>query len=535
MDRAKAHPLAILVAAGAWLSACGLNQAGVDPPRDTIAFPASAIMDNSGQWLFVTNSNADLRYNDGTLMALSLERAAVDRVPGSNPKACADSAECDAPLSCIDGVCNWENCPRVSYPNPRSDPAHFCCWDALDRNILNCDERAYVGPDDDIGNGNGNVRIGSFAAAMVLQHRQCPTTTDPACAALCDPNAGGNDRLLLGVRGDTSLTFVDVEKFPPPMPDKPDEPQPPPRPPQLTCSGESGEFVVCDEDHRISRTGSALAAPGPEEMPPEVSLPDEPYALALDDANGLLYVGHLTGNTSRPFSGGFSLFDVMPFGDAPLGTPRLISPFSTPFPPNSVGAVGITSLKSFKPSGSVTNIYATSRFVPQVAPLGVTAVCPQAGGTVREIAAFPNGAYYSSPLGGTETRGIEFVGDRTFVLQRSPPALISFLNPYTPTEVLETCGSPTFLSQYFNGLETRLFVTCSSDGEIYVFDPTVPRLVQTFNVGRGPAGLVFDEAREVAYSVNFGDNGVAVIDLDPDSPTEYHVIQRLGFPRTTPR
>jgi hypothetical protein len=35
--------------------------------------------------------------------------------------------------------------------------------------------------------------------------------------------------------------------------------------------------------------------------------------------------------------------------------------------------------------------------------------------------------------------------------------------------------------------------------------------------------------------VNFGDNGVAVIDLDPDSPTEYHVIQRLGFPRTTPR
>jgi len=183
----------------------------------------------------------------------------------------------------------------------------------------------------------------------------------------------------------------------------------------------------------------------------------------------------------------------------------------------------------------VTNIYASSRFVPQVAPLGVTADCPQPGSSVREIAAFPSGAYYTSPLAGSETRGIEFVDGRVFVLQRSPPALISFLNPYTPTEVLETCGNPTFLSQYDNGVETRLFVTCTSDGEIYVYDPSVPRLVQTFLVGRGPAGLVFDQEREVAYSVNFGDNGVAVIDLKRGSPTEYHVIQRIGFPRTIPR
>jgi hypothetical protein len=508
MNRAKAHPLVFLVAAGAWLSACGLNQGGVEPPRDTIAFPASAVMDKSGNWLFVTNSNADLRYNNGTLVAFSLVRAAADR------EAAHDT---------------WPNCPRVSYPNPRSDALNTCCWDALDGNILNCDERAYVGPESDIGNGAGNVRIGSFAAAMIRQERKCPTR-EGFCGELCEEADGHPDHLLIGVRGDTSLTFVDVG------------PSEPGVPPTLGCSSEGGEFPICDEDHRINKTGSALAAPGPDETPPDVTLPDEPYALALDDANGLLYVGHLTGSTTRPFTGGFSLFDVMPLGTSELGPPRLIAPFPSPFSPNSVGAIGVTALKAYKPKDSMgneiktaTNIYASSRFVPQVAPLGATAVCPTTVGSVREIAAFPNGAFFGSPIAGSETRGIEFVDDRAFVLQRSPPSLISFLNAYTPTEVLETCGSPTFLDQYDNGVETRLFVTCFSDGEMYVFDPIVPRLVQTFNVGRGPAGLVFDKGRNVAYSVNFGDNSVAVIQLEPGSPTEYHVIQRIGFPRTTPR
>ena len=77
MNRAQAPALAMLLAAGAGLSGCGLNQAGVTPPADTIAFPASAVLDRDGDWLFVTNSNADLRYNDGTLMAFSLTRAAM--------------------------------------------------------------------------------------------------------------------------------------------------------------------------------------------------------------------------------------------------------------------------------------------------------------------------------------------------------------------------------------------------------------------------------------------------------------------------
>jgi hypothetical protein len=526
MHRAQAPALALLLAACAWLPACGLNQGGVEPPKDTIAYPASAVMDRYGNWLFVTNSNADLRYNDGTVMALSLALAEDDRKRANTQGACE----------------------AVNYSNPRSDTP-FCCHDALDPNILNCDERAYVvGPDGVIGNGNGNVRIGSFAAGMVLQKPVCPRDfdTDPSgstpCGVCMDLDTAANpdvdDRLLIGVRGDTSLTFVDVKSQTDNGVPRTD------LPPLMKCvTGADGpepstDFASCDAAHRIIRAESAIATISDDPDPPDIALPDEPYALAVDPAHGLLFIGHLTGNTTRPYTGGFSLFDVAPGGSGPLDEPRFIAPFPSPFPPNSLGAIGVSAVK-------YTNgfVYASSRYIPQVVRLGSTATCappntPDAT-PIRDIVAYPDGTTYSTPLSGGETRGIEFVSpDRSFVLQRNPPALIGFLGT-TPTDVLETCGSPTFLSKYpdpdIPGVSPRLFVTCFADGEVYVFDPAVPRLVKTFVVGRGPSGLVFDAARQVAYVVGFGDNNISVIDLAPGSRTEYHVIQRIGFPRTSPR
>src|SRR5213075_221955 len=143
--------------------------------------------------------------------------------------------------------------------------------------------------------------------------------------------------------------------------------------------------------------------------------------LAIDDRNGLLFIGHLSGNTTRPFTGGFSLFDISPTGEGALGKPRFIAPFPSPFSANSVGSVGVTAL-----SMNDGTVYASSRYVPQVAGLGTTAECavPTDGMTsstpIRDIAAFPNGAYYNPPLAGTETRGIQFVDGKAFVLQRSP-------------------------------------------------------------------------------------------------------------------
>jgi len=522
MNRAQAPAYVLLSLACASAPACGLNQAGVDPQPNTIAYPASAVMDSAGDWLFVTNSNADLRYNSGTLIALNLDRAAMDRVPDAH-----------------------EGCPEVNYDNPLhgKDPPDFCCRDALDPNLVNCDERGYVGPEADKGNGTWNVRIGSFAAGMVRQDPACPTGCGLCAGYNTDPDHKVDDRLLIGVRGDTSLTFVDVQS------------QGADIPPLLKCVGEPtageapGGFVTCNDAHRVITAISGLASPSDDKDPPEIPLPDEPYALAIDGNHGLLYIGHLSGSTARPYTGGFSLFDISPGGpgNPPLDTPRFIAPFPSPNGANSVGSVGVTALSTRATDGA---IFASSRYNPQVAGLGSTAQCPVQGSPIREIAAYPSGEFYVSPLAGSETRGIQFVDvssdktmpdERAFVLQRSPPALISFLPtnsrlyPGTATDILETCSSPTFLDKYDSGVGDRLFVTCFADGEVYVYDPTVPRLVKTFPVGRGPSGLVFDQARNVAYVVGFGDNNISVVDLAPGSPTEYHVVQHIGFPRVTPR
>jgi hypothetical protein len=510
MTRATAlRRLAPTLAAALAASACGLNQEGVAPPPNTFFYPSSAILNHSGDWLFVTNSNADLRYNDGTLVMVDLKTAAADRSQG-----------------------DWQPCPMGDYVNtPRSTAAssdpHFCCWDRLDVNILNCDERAYIP-------AKSSVRIGSFAAGMVRQEWACPldpTVADangvhPPCTECAALSTIANDRLYLAVRGDTSLTYVDASQAEPPV---------------LSCGG-SGDFAVCDDMHRFTGSAPALATLSPDANPVSIPLPNEPYALAIDQTSGLLFVGHLTGDTSHSYSGGFSLFDVSHVAGDTLAPPSFIAPFPSPFPSNSSGLFGITTFTERTPPDG--RIYATSRYVTQVAGLVSLAAC---GPGVRDIVASPSGEVYDTSLVGAETRGIAFTNiatpgndltPRTFVLQRVPPAVVGF-DGTIPTSVLETCSNPTFLYRYAAdpSLGDRLFVNCYDTGEIYVFDPSVPRLEATFQVGRGPAGMVFPKGDygKYAYVIGFGDNNLSVVDLQAGSPTEYHVIQRIGFPTEVPR
>jgi hypothetical protein len=489
--------------------ACGLNQEGVSPKTDTLFYPASAAYyppDPAGTrtagFLFVANSNADLRYNDGTIVTVDLAAVSADR------KAA------------------WEPCPRGNYvktPRALSAPAHECCWDRLDTNILNCDERAYILSDN-------TIRIGSFAAGMIVQSAECPPGDDPTTQDVneskdrtCGCESGPNERkprLFVAVRGNISLTWAEID---------------PGEPPRLKCgpAPPGGGIVECDAEHRVVNTMRGTMATFPNDpVRPTTRVPDEPYALAIDHNAGLLYLGHLTGNTTQPYTGGFSVFDVGP-DFAVYPQPRYINPFPSPFPGNTTGAVGVTSLMWDSASGTV---YATSRFVPQVA--GLQTLDVKCEGGVRDFPAFPTGENYDTMLAGGETRGIQFAGrDRhAFVLQRSPPALVEFDATRTPVAIVETCSSPTFLYKHNAGRGERLFVNCFDVGEVYVFNPDAIHLERTFQVGRGPAGLVFPaDDPKIAYVVGFGDNNISVVDLDPASRTEYRVIQRLGFPSTVPR
>ncbi len=514
---------AFLLPAVISLGGCALNQQGVTPPSDTFFFPASATTDPTGQWLFVTNSNADLRFNDGTLVVLDAAAAAADRAPSK--------------------ATTFSTCPREDYlnPLPRSD-APICCWDLLDPNILDCDERRYVQAD-------ATVRIGSFAAGILWQDQ---TALEKCAANQIAPSFLG--RLLIGVRGDTSLTWVDVNQGSPH--------------PTFDCADSTGRLVACDSAHRLVDTTSALGSAQSDPNPPAVNLPDEPYALALDTTTKLLYVGHLVGSTSVPDTGGVSLFDVsgaanpsMPTTSSSGGAnpdhvppPRFVAPFASPFPPNGAGTYGITSLLLHPPlaGGSSNEVFATSRYVPQVASLVPLLFSNDTCSRFNtDIAVVTAGDSLNTTLAGSETRGVTFLDAyrRAYVLQRLPPALVGFDivtnesggTSAVPTDVNETCSSPTFLYQHqVSPAEgPRLYVNCFDTGEIYVFDPIVSTLLTTFQVGRGPAGMVFPSVAgddsPIAYVINFSDNDISVVDLLPGSPTQYHVVERLGFPTTMPR
>jgi hypothetical protein len=530
--------------------ACTLSQNGVVPPSDTFFYPTSGVMrplppgavaptdDPAAQFLYVANSNADLRFNDGTLVMVDVAKAYADR----------HSTDLNS---------KWGACPQADYVNPlpRSEP-QTCCWDLLDSNILNCDERLYIQSD-------ATVLIGSFAALMVWQNfcadpclaYHTTATSKPTC--LADPNAG---RILIGVRGDTSLTYVDV------APVGSARNTTSTSHPVFHCTGDATTASMAECNQKVVDTSSPLAIESGDPQAPATTLPDEPYALALDEKRGYLYVGHLVGNTSVQDTGGVSLFDVSGTGfiaaDLFPPAPRFIAPFGSPFPPSSSGLFGVTSLTMHEPLGVAPDptdpnrkyLFVSSRYVPQVTsmfPIGPS-IC---AGDENDDVIVPAGNTLNSNLVGAEMRGVEFIepppgsqpnyAQRAYALQRLPPDLVGFdiavnesgAASATPTDLIETCSSPTFLYQHDTGAGEgpRLFVNCFDTGEVYVFDPSGPTLVTTFFVGRGPAGMVFDTARPLAYVLDFSQNDVSVVDLALGSATQYHVVQRIGFPSVTPR
>ncbi len=538
-QRTGAFLLATLAALAAGAAACSLSQEGVMPPADTFFFPSSAIEAPDGQWLFVANSNADLRFNDGTLVMVN--------VGGDVTAPTADGTTVTLRGAASDRARpgQWAVCPQQDYVHPlsRSLPP-TCCWDVQDSNILNCDERLYV-------QSGATVRIGSFAAGMEWQG-YCDGTCAQQEGCSFDPTGA---RIILGVRGDTSLTWVDV------LPAGGG-----PRP-SLHCRQDGVIQPLAECTQKVTSSRPTLLSEAGDTSAPDVQLPDEPYALKLDADRDLLYVGHLVGNTSTPDSGGISVFNVSPNGPAPAAAgfppePAFVTASPSPFPANGGGAFGVTNLTLHAPLGSdpksAPNIWASSRYLPEVTTLGPYLSGSQNAmafncGDNSDVVLLGAADSLSTGLVGSEIRGVAFVDptleapdqpQRVFALQRIPPAVVSFDVSRTiggtvtplPTSVIETCSSPTFLYQNQQpGDGMRLYVNCFDTGEIYVVDPSIPSLLTTFQVGRGPAGMVFDPKLPVAYVLDFSQNDVVVVDLAPGSPTQYHVIQRIGFPTTTPR
>lgn len=522
---------------GLLLGGCTLHQAGVTPPDNRVFFPSGGVVDPDGGWLYVVNSNSDLRYNAGTIVAIDLQKV----------KDKYSIATRSTPL------CSYD--PRYEPPAAAQEP----CWDTTDPNILNIDDQSVIDHD-------STVRIGSFAGTPLIQtFTDQPDKADPTA-----PSHVVDRRMFVPVRGDTSITFMNLahvttgQRFY--CTGDRASPDPVTRSEVGTPLATQAPFAQCDTHWRITREYDPLEDPdSPFANVPDdqiTKLPDEPYSLVLDDTTNLLFVGHLRGYVS--------LIDAAI--DAPREAPALVNVNNGVVSADATGAIGITGL-TIHPNGSSCGkeIYASSRFSPQASAFvvyGLSDIRCQGhdNGSVdgEGLVIVPNGAHLSTGVAGSDTRGIAFVNskyvppgallpplpqnqnsspDRAFLIQRNPPTLVGIdLSTQLPLSTMEICQGPTQLVQPTdpdgNPLfgEPLLFITCFDSGELYIVDPSVPQIRTIIPVGREPINTVFDAHDPTrAYVMTFGENNVSVVDLDPTSPTVNRVIERIGYPSPTPR
>jgi YVTN family beta-propeller protein len=203
-----------------------------------------------------------------------------------------------------------------------------------------------------------------------------------------------------------------------------------------------------------------------------------------------------------------------------------------------------------------TRLFATARYSTAISGLVLRSPSEASCDTSmdaagkRDLTMIPSEHFFSSAFlpNGADIRGILFSDDdkRAFVLHRndststSNPAAIVVLDRQsladgtpanTPLDILEVCGGPTAMQWHNAGRGNRIYVTCYDDGQIYVVDPDELMVTAIIDAGAGPTSLVFSPSDPgVAYVASYANSHLSVIDLLPGSPTENHVVLRIGLP-----
>lgn len=338
---------------------------------------------------------------------------------------------------------------------------------------------------------NGSVKTGNFASAIGLEEL-----------------ADGRLRVFASVRGDPSLTFADFD----------------PATGTLSCGG-SGTFPRCDDLHRLDELFNDASAG---------FFTDEPFYLAVDSEAERVFVTHLT-------TGVVSLARAPRDGSGPV----LVDEYSDLWRPTATGAVSSVGVAVRKPGDRDGFVYITSRSEARIAT--VRAVPGPAGpdGKPTELIVRGPSFFYGAFLGlegiagGAEgdSRGIAFSsdGDRAYVVSRKPPAVLVVDTSIGPTGVpvnevlgaVEICQQPAAIA-VADGIA---FTPCFSTGQVWAVDVERLTLAATIDVGRGPTGIALATGRKRAYVANYADDTIAVIDIDPASPTRYRPLFRVGRPR----
>lgn len=439
----------LVLAAAAFLGGCPASADEVRPPPDQIYFPTGMALSPDGGELFVMNANSDLRFDSGTLVGIDVERvaqavAAWDGGRGENP--IADDCE-----------------PDQSFVS-----------------TLICTEQVFIDPE-------RSVRIGNFATELEIQVLE-----------------SGDARLFASVRGDPSLTYIDV-----PAGGRP------------SCNASGAVFDDCDDDHRLTelRGDSDLS-----------SIPDEPFGLFVDGDNGYALMTHLS-------NGAVSLAEAPVDGSPPILTDALGGLFARDPSSGALGAVGAAGRL---PGSANDRIYVTSRTESRVQTLVVN----KGGSSPATIVAaefFFLGNPGLVPFNDARDIAFDESGNRAFIINRNPPMLQRVDTSLSETGIpknevdggVELCRQAATIEVASDGIIDRLYVACFQDGQVWAVDPLSMVVESIIEVGRGPQFIVAAPERGLLFVSNFREHTIAVIDIATGSLSENRVVLRIGRPNET--
>jgi DNA-binding beta-propeller fold protein YncE len=496
------HPLLATTLVAATACHVSLNDPGTDPQAAQFYFPAGIAKDPELPYLYITNANSDLKYGGGTVQVADLSRF-----------ACAVERFRNGPSDELAARC----------PKAEVDSAS-CSWDPLDPTVVNCDETPFI-------LGDSTVKVGNFAGNLLVQRTGLYTR-----------------RLFVSVRGDPSITWIDVDLtlattehprvldcFDPATRDAaagrapldPTHNQPPP--------------LGCDVSHLL-QTFVCVGAPGCTAG--NNVLPPEPFGLALDQgklSDGSPYSRLLVAHQQ---TGQVSLVDT-------LAGPFVVSVSQPFFASDQSGRRGAFALAPQFPGRNDTPWYMTSTITPRIDTFRVADV-----GVIVPSITIPLVGLFAT---GVDVRQIVFEagGQRAFISQGNPPAVLvmdtrtlpQMGQPAAPVnqivDVVPVCqGASTLVARptVVKGApgepdftQTRLYVVCFQTGQVVEIDPDLARINDTILVGRGPNQVVFDDTPDLvpsqrAWVNNFLESSIGLIDLVPGSLTEKRMIARLGNP-----
>ncbi len=527
---------------------CFLGDVTLPPPPDQIYYPTGLVRSPGGSTLYVANSDFDLQYDGGSVLALDLVtmRARLQALLGKLRMVGSSVPDGNGGTRIfpVEEACSTLgiNINKTLSPGP--------CL-ALPLTVARMDEKTLI----------PSTTIGAFASGAIFVQRKGSM-----------PDA----RLFIPVRGDPSITFFDVSD---------DDLDANPETPgafslQLDCTGVLPHVVGerCNNKHRIGVE--------PFESTRAIILPTEPVGIAASEDGTAILVAHQTQQSVS-----LTIDDPAqktPTTDGSVTKPTLEFVLGgLPNGPTDVVTVPIPALIKAKTEARPPRIDYQRGFLVTynaAAVVDLIRVHKDESGTSRPFLTRSNETSIGVNADGKDSRGIAVDGDArhdceiacatgdtacllecvkipidVFIANRAPPSLLigrleTTLIPEdstTPTAAFDKVFITDSIPLAFGAskvavgkvidpegkLSRRVFVGAFDSKRVFSYDPQARRIDAILVTGRGPHALTFDRDNDAslfdkngkvvenghAFLIvgHFTDSYLGVIDLDMRHPETF--------------